>query len=81
MTNNIPPDASNQHLVAFLRIALGENGWSMQRLAACMRWKRYPEWLEAVTELAFERDLIKERPRKPRKNKPKTAKVIYLPTR
>ena len=46
-----------------------------------MWWKRHPEWLATVTELAFELGLIEEGPRKPRKNKPRTAKVILFPMR
>lgn len=52
------PDASNPHLVALLRLTLGEQGCSFQQLVKAFRWHRDPEWLAGVTELAEELGLI-----------------------
>jgi hypothetical protein len=52
------PDASNEYLVATLRLALGEQGLSFQQLVKAFRWHRHPEWLAGVTDLAKELGLI-----------------------
>ena len=63
-------DACNPYLRILLRMKLGDEGWSFQRLAVMMGWKRHPEFLADVTELAYEMGLIE---------RPPSARILILP--